>query len=387
MPHDTQLHDALKRLRGKGGDLVFTVIGAGHGGLAMAGHLGIQGFPVRLYNRTEENLHAVRWHGGIQVTGAVEGFGPVQRATTSMEEAIDGADVLMVVVPATAHATIAGLMARALQPGQMVVLNPGRTGGALAFCHALKEQGVSPAVIVGETSTFLYASRAISRAEARIFRIKNTVRFATLPAYFIPEALPVLQRAFPPFASGDSVLSTGMENIGAIFHPALTLLNAGWIEGTGGAFDYYRDGITPSVARALERLDAERVAVAAALGVHAVSAREWLYLTYGSPGRDIHEAIQNTSAYLGIRAPQSIAHRYVTEDVPMSLVPLADLGRMLGVAMPMTHMIIDLANTLHQADYWAIGRTAARMGIEGLSVKQIRQLVVGLDPPAGKDAS
>ena len=379
MDPDSILHESLTRLRAKDAPLAFCVVGAGHGGLAMAGHLGIQGYPVRLYNRSEENLHAVRWHGGIQVTGEVEGFGPVQTVTSRMAEALDGVDIVMVVVPANAHEFIADQMAGCLQNGQLIVLNPGRTGGALAFRHALKSRQAATPILIGETSTFLYASRAVSRAEARIFRIKNTVRFATLPAYFIPEALPVLQRPFPQFASGDSVLATGMENIGAIFHPALTLLNAGWIEGTRGAFDYYRDGITPAVARALERLDAERVAVSAGLGVHAVSAREWLYLTYGASGADLHEAIQNTTAYIGIQAPQSVFHRYVTEDVPMSLVPLASLGRMLGVPMPMTEMTIALANAMHEKDFWSDGRTVSRMGIEGLSVKQIRQLAVGID--------
>ncbi|MFO7534232.1 MAG: NAD/NADP octopine/nopaline dehydrogenase family protein [Kiritimatiellia bacterium] len=378
MHQNDEIREALQRLRAKERDITFGVVGAGHGGLAMAGHLGLMGFPVRLYNRTGENLHAVRWHGGIRVSGEVEGFGPVQTASSSMAEAIDGADILMVVVPATAHRFVAEKMARALRPGQMIVLNPGRTGGALAFRHALMAQNVHVPVLIGETSTFLYASRALSRSEARIFRIKNTVRFATLPAYLIPEALPALRWAFPQFAAGDSVLSTGMENIGAIFHPALTLLNAGRIESTKGDFDYYIEGITPSVARALERLDAERVAVAAGLGVHAVSARDWLYLTYGSSGADLYEAIQNTSAYRGIRAPATIMHRYVTEDVPMSLVPFASLGRMLGVPMPMTEMVIDLANAMHETDYWADGRTVSKMGIEGMSVKQIRQLAVGL---------
>jgi opine dehydrogenase len=345
----------------------------------MAGHLGIMGFPVRLYNRTDENLHAVRWHGGVKVTGEIEGFGAVQVATSAMNEAVSGADVVMVVVPATAHRFVAEAMASCLQDGQIVVLNPGRTGGALAFQQVLRTKGCRASLLLGETSTFLYASRALSRSEARIFRIKNSVRFAALPAYWIPEVLPVLNQAFPQFAPGDNVLSTGTENIGAIFHPALTLLNAGWIETTRGDFDYYLGGISPSVACVLERLDSERVAVAASLGVRTVSAREWLYLTYDAPGRDLYEAIQNTGSYRGIRAPHNILHRYVTEDVPMSLVPLASIGKMLGVLVPMMEMVINLANVMHGKDYWKEGRTVQHMGLAGLSVKEIRQLVVGIE--------
>lgn len=374
--------ECLRALRERATKPTFCVVGAGNGGLAMAGHLGIMGFPVRLYNRTLENLRAVMWHGGVTVTGEIQGFGPVQMATATMSKAMAGADVIMVVVPATAHRHVAEMMAAHLRDGQIVVLNPGRTGGALEFEQVVRNQGCRTSPVLAETSTFLYASRSTARSEARIFRVKNSVRFATLPAYWIPEVLPVLNRAFSQFAAGDNILSTGMENIGAIFHPALTLLNAGWIEATGGEFDYYLGGITPSVARFLERLDRERVAVAGSLGVHSVSAREWLYLTYDSPGRDLHEAIQNTGSYRGIRAPRTILHRYVTEDVPMSLVPLASIGAMLGVPVPLMEMVINIANIMHGKDYWKEGRTVERMGLAGLSVKEIRHRVAGIEPRA-----
>ncbi len=106
--HNDELQQSvLMALRARQDKPTFCVVGAGHGGLAMAGHLGIMGFPVRIYNRTDENLHAVRWHGGIKVTGEVEGFGPIQVATSTMSEAIAGADVIMVVLPATAHRFVA----------------------------------------------------------------------------------------------------------------------------------------------------------------------------------------------------------------------------------------------------------------------------------------
>jgi len=47
------------------------VIGAGHGGLAMAGHLALMGHKVNLYNRSEERLWGVKSSGTIEVTGSV----------------------------------------------------------------------------------------------------------------------------------------------------------------------------------------------------------------------------------------------------------------------------------------------------------------------------
>jgi len=65
----------------------------------------------------------------------------------------------------------------------------------------------------------------------------------------------------------------------------------------------------------------------------------------------------------------------------MSLVPLASFGRILGVPVPMMEMVIALANVMHETDYWAVGRTVSRMGLTGLSVKEIRQRVVGIESP------
>ena len=84
--------------------------------------------------------------------------------------------------------------------------------------------------------------------------------------------LDAIRQAYPQFIDGGNVLQTGLNNMGAIFHPALTLLNAGWIEATHGDYQFYIDGVTPSVARVLEVLDRERVTVAASLGIRARTA-------------------------------------------------------------------------------------------------------------------
>lgn len=383
---DPRILDPLRAAAARGGGVSFCVAGAGNGGLAMAGHLGIMGFPVSLYNRTEERLAGVRWHGGVEVEGEVTGFGPVRLATADIGEALEGTDVVMVVTPATAHAPLARTMAPFLRDGQIVLLNPGRTGGALEFRKILLDLGITARPVVAEAQTFIYASRALNRHTARIFRIKNEVPVATLPSYWIPETLAVLRGAFPQFTAGGNVLATSMENIGAVFHPALTILNAGWIEETKGDFEYYLQGITPSVAKVLERIDQERLEVARALGVRSVSAREWLYLSYDSPGRDLHEAIHHTEAYRGIKAPPTIAHRYVWEDVPMSLVPIVSIGAELGVSTPTTQMVVQLGSLLHDRDYAAEGRTAERLGLAGLSLKEIHRIVADsdeLDPTEG----
>jgi len=357
-------------------ELNFCVLGAGHGGLAMAGHLALKGFRVNLYNRGRKRIRTLIQRKGIKVEGEVKGFGEIELASNNIQECIKGTDILMVVVPAVAHRFIAQACAPYLKEHQIVVLNPGRTGGVLEFYNVLKEHGIKRFPFIAEAQTFLYASRALGPAHAKIFSIKNTVPLATLPAYWIPGVLKVVNRAFPQFIPGDNIFKTSFENIGAVFHPALTILNAGWIEETHGDFEYYVQGASESIAQVLEKLDKERLEVAAALGIKVMSAKAWLYTAYSATGKDLREAMEDNPGYRGIKAPDRLNHRYVDEDVPMSLVPLASLGEMLKVETPTIKAIIHLASVMRGIDFWEKGRTVDKLGIKGMSIKEIRLMAV-----------
>ncbi len=352
----------------------YTVIGAGHGGKSMAAHLALMGFRVTLFNRTAGNVLAIERRGGIELEsfdGGPRGFGRLACVTSDMGEALAEATVAMVVTPSTAHADIARAAAPHLHDGQTVVLHPGRTGGTFEFSKVLRDKGCHADVTVAEAETLMYAARSDGPAQARIFAIKEAVPLAALPATRTGRVLGALAEAYPQFIDGVSVLHTGLNNMGAIFHPALTLLNAGRIESTHGEFQFYLEGATPSVARVLEALDRERVTVAAALGIRARSSLEWLKMAYDASGESLHEAIHNQPGYRGIKAPATLNHRYIFEEVPMSLVPIAALGQRYGVSVQCVDSIIRLACIIHQTDFWRRGRTLDRLGIEQLSVSEL----------------
>ena len=68
----------------------FTVIGAGHGGKAMAAHLALMGFSVTLYNRTPERVEIIKKRGGIELDsgdeGGPRGFGKIAKVTSDIGE-------------------------------------------------------------------------------------------------------------------------------------------------------------------------------------------------------------------------------------------------------------------------------------------------------------
>jgi opine dehydrogenase len=357
------------------------VAGAGAGGLAMAGHLALLGCPVRLYNRSEPRITPIRDMGGIQLNGVLSGFARIPMVTTDPAQAVTGADLIMVVIPAIGHREMATRLGPYLTDGQVVLLNPGRTGGALEFASVLREKKYASHPVIAEAQTLLYACRDTNPGSVRVFSIKNAVPVASLPAHLIPDVLALTRKSLPYFVAGDNVLKTSMDNIGSIFHPALTLLNAAWIEDTHGDFDYYLEGASPSVTLILEAMDKERVAIGAALGIGCHSAREWLYLAYGATGDNLYEAIQANPGYIGIKAPNRLEHRYIMEDVPMSLVPMASIAELLGVKVPTIKAVIHMASLLHERDYWAEGRTVDKLGLSGMNLAQIRRVIVEGFPP------
>lgn len=358
----------------------FTVIGAGHGGKAMAAHLALMGFEVCLYNRTFERIAAINQLMGIDLDSpepTPHGFAKLTMVTSDIKQAIKPADVIMVVVPSSAHAEIASQLAPILTGKKIIVLHPGRTGGALEFEKVLRDNGCKSDYVIAEAETFIYASRSDGPAQAKIFRVKEAVPIAALPATRTSEVLDTIHKAYPQFIDGGNVLQTGLNNMGAIFHPALSILNAGWIESTHGDFQFYIDGATASVSKVLEALDRERVTVAAALGIRARTAREWIKLAYDTEGADLQEAILNQPGYYGIKAPSTLSHRYIFEDVPMSLVPIASIGQRFGVAVGGMDAIIKLACIIHKTDYWRRGRTVEKLGIADLSIAELTSYVNG----------
>ena len=355
----------------------YTVIGAGHGGKAMAADLAARGFMVKLYNQTAEHISEIALRGEIELEceDGLHHLGRLAVATSDIAEALDEADVIMVVVPASGHRDIARICASHLRDGQVVVLNPGRTGGALEFRQILNREGCAADVILAEAGTFIFASRSTGPAQARIFRRKNAVPLAALPASRTGHVLEAVCEAYPQFIPVPNVLHTSLDNMGAIFHPALVLLNAGWIERTKGDFQFYIDGVTRSTAHVLEVLDRDRVTIAAALGVRARPALRWLKDAYSAEGNTLYEAIQANPGYQGIKAPRNLRHRYIFEDVPFSLVPLASLGDQFGVGAWAIDAMIRLACVIHGTNYYERGRTVEDMGLAGLRVGEVMRYV------------
>lgn len=354
------------------------VLGAGHGGMALAADLARHGHHVALWNRSAERVDVVRERGGVRLMlpGATVVDAPIAAATTSMAHALADAEVVLVAVPASGHVDVARSAAPCLRGGQTVLLLPGRTGGALEFRRVLSQFGCRADVLLGEANTFPLAARTTGPATAVIFGAKAELLAAALPASRNGELLDACRPILPTIVPCRSVLHTGLANVGAILHPVITLMNADRIR-RGDSFDFYTDGVTPAVAQVLAAADAERLRIASAYGVTVDSLTAWIGTAYGHHAETVHEAVGGNPAYVGIKAPSTLVHRYLLEDVPTGLIPLLELGRAAGLHLPTLSGLVVAARGALGAVRWQRPRTLTALGLSGMTPDAIRILVRG----------
>ncbi len=247
------------------------ILGAGHGGYAAAADLSRRGYTVRLQARNPERLAPLRARGGIEARGIVQGHVPIALATTDVAEAVKGADLIMLVVPSVAHEPYARALAPLIDGSQPIFLNPGHTGGGLHFLHELRKAGYHGPVKTCETVSLTYVTRMEGPATVGIYSYIKQLGFGALPGKHTDELFELIKPLYPDIRKASSVIETALSNMNAVFHPPGMIMNAGWIEATGGDFLFYREGFTESIGRVTAAVDAERIAVAKALGVPCVS--------------------------------------------------------------------------------------------------------------------
>lgn len=346
------------------------VIGAGNGGQAIAGYLAMQNYEVALYDIVEEKINELKTLGGIRLEGRIEGVGKLGCFTTDIAEAVQDAEIVMITTIANAHKAVAQSIAPYVVDGQVIILNPGRTCGALVFKQTLIEAGCKARFYLAEAQTLVYACRIVQNGTVNIIGVKDEVLLSALPARDTDYVLSRIKPLYPSFMKTTNVLRTSLENIGAMFHPCVLLFNAATIE-RNEMFWFYRD-MTEQVAEFIEKFDAERLAVGKAYGIDLLSVKEWIKFAYKDTiGDTLCERMRNNPAYHDIKSPSTIFTRQLTEDIPTGVLPIMELGKAAGVATPLLESMVHICEALLNMDLHTNGRSLKNLGLEGKTKQEI----------------
>jgi opine dehydrogenase len=355
------------------------IIGAGIGGLYLVAELGVAGFKLRLHDIDDSKLSEIRTHGGVDVEGERGGFAAVERTTSDLGSAVDGADVIIIVTGGSAQAVAARALAPLLQHGQVILLIQGHTGGSLIVRRALDDADRRADVEVAEMDNYPYSCWRLSTTRIRPIVKKRWLQIAAFPGNHIGAVLPRLLPLFPEAVAAPNILYTGFTNANAMLHVANCVANAGRIE-SGDSYKFYAEGVTPAVARLYEAINAERVAVAAALGASVPNLADWFDRVYGVRGATLVETCQRLTynsdgPYQATGTPKSFDHKFITEDVPTGLIPMREIGAAAGVKTPAIDALIEIVRAMTGKDFAGEGGTLELLGVNDMDAPQVRRVM------------
>ena len=348
-----------------------SILGTGHVGCAIAADLANRGHAVMLYahpshRRTTDIIEA---EGVLNATGALQT--QCRPATTSdLGTALRHADLLVIALPAYAHdALIDALAAHDLHRHHLICI----TGNFFALAA---NQRLTAASLI-ETSTSPFSARVVG----------NTVFVKGIKAMMYAASLGVIPAAhrariealFPqPLHWLQSVLANSLACATGVMHPVPALMNAGRIESTRGDFYFYREGMTPGVAKIMSALDGERLQIGAALGLQLPPALELMNGYYGRDATTLCNFAYASQEHNSAKsAPETLAHRYLLQDVPYVLLPWQALGGFAGVATPTIDAVVQLTTTLHELVLPSHRNVLQRLGLADLDVSQVSRLASG----------
>ena len=353
------------------------VLGGGSGGHAMAFYLASLGCDVNWWVADSADAATISKGGVVAAIGAFSGSAPLRLVSDDVSSVLKDIELVFVVLPSSAHGAVAEKVASHLTGRETIILSPGRTGGVVCFKRLLSRFGRFPKVTIGETQSLIFTCRKINPGFVDFLKFKDFGQIAFIgPLHLHVEEL--LSAAFPQMRIEESTLSTGLANYGAILHPAPVLFNIGRIEDSAAPYLRYYDGITPTVVRFIEKMDAERIQLAEIFGIDTASTLKWHQMCYGVGGENLFETLRVNERYASLEAPQNLGHRYIHEDIPTGLVPMIALADAVGHNVPCMKAVLELANLVLDRDFVRPGRDAESMGIEeGFSIEQIKQLFRG----------
>ncbi len=258
----------------------------------------------------------------LAASGALELTGGVMVAL-SCKDAVTGADAVLITVPATGYRPVLDALGAVLPDGIPVLISGHLSWAALYLAKKLAARGIV-APIVAWGTTVVSGRRA--GTGVRVSSVRAEVDVAVLPASATAPMLDLCRRLFGDrFRERAGLLAVALSNVNPQNHLAIALCNFTRME--RGEDWRQNDNITTAVGRLMEALDAERLAVAAALGLEVRTLRRHFHLSFHTLGE---MAAALAAAGSNPVAPNTLETRYVLEDAPFGLYPTILLARLCG---------------------------------------------------------
>ncbi len=350
-----------------------TILGGGNTAFSVAARLTLQGHKITLYEipSFKETLAPIKDEGAIHLLGvAGEGKAKLHHFTSDIEEALAGANLILLIVPAYAHKPFAEVCIPHLKSGQTLVIMPG-TLGTLEWAQMLREAGKEGLVTLAEVDTAPYVCRKTAPDTATIWGIVASLGLGVLPSTETDRVKAMLDPFFPGIQCYPDVMACGLAAMNPVVHPAGVLMNAGRVEYSRGEFYFYEEGVSVSVAKVIMEVDRERLKIGQALGYELSPVDEAFHAAGFGPKGDLWSTINGSWMLTRLKAPGSLESRWLTEDVPYGLAAWSTVGSQFKVETPTMQAVVNIGSIVMGFDAWKNGRGVKELGIEGLGQKEL----------------
>lgn len=357
-------------------NMAVAVLGGGNCAHSLSCYLTGLGCSVRLWARNLNHLSpCVRKDHHIEAYGKLSGDFRFYSVSNDLAETVRGCSLIFVATVTTAYEDVAAKLAPYLESGQTVIVFSSKLAGSVIFSKVLREHNprIADQVTVAETDA-LFASRLQSNATLWVRGIKRWNLVCTPRRRDLDKILPLMQEMFPGLLPADNVIQRGLSDFGALAHPLTMIANMNRVD-RAEPWLFYMEGFTENTVVLMEEMEKEFQALAKAYGTKLDPAAEWLNNYYGCDTSSLYNAMRSVPNYQSSKAPTTLNHRYVKEDVCCTLVPAHYLGRLAGVPTPLVDSVITFTQILSHDDFYAKGRNLSRLGWDGLSCEEILERI------------
>ncbi len=394
-------------------DMPIAVLGGGAVGKTCAADMALAGRSVRLYDAMPFAATSLKDvdKTGILLDGAQRNKYCFERSgrahfdlvTTDIAEAVKGAGLIVVACGSWGHEPIFRALIPHLEDGQVIHIFTDNFA-CLLLRRLMREMGCTKKVIVGGWSSAPYGTRIESIGKFQFPHVGAkyraiTLRGAALPmtdtddflesSKYLPCMDAVTQGDGP--SKANTVLDVDFANLNPVIHVPATILGVSTMENWGVIFcghdkttySMYSHGLCPSICEVQYQFYNEEIALAKAIGVGCPSYKYEMffsrrslltqeYMGLDENGNDNVVFPLDQPSNEGNTGPNSIHHRYLTEDVPIGCKVYHDLGVQYGVPTPIIDSMITLGGSFHKKNFFVESKyTLAYLGIDGMPKEEL----------------
>lgn len=300
--------------------------------------------------------------GALCTKGTITCEGRPALVTTDIGEAVRRSELVVCCTVSNRDEEIARAIAPWLEKRHAVLIGAGN-GGSIIYHRILAACGKGD-ILTAETAGNFFPARITGPGEATVGLPLAPKGVTAFPPTRAAEAARLFCEVWE-LSPCESMFEALFNGPNLICHSAGCVLNVSAISRSAGGFNLFTDGLSEELLNVTDALWQEKARVYAAMGCTASPAPRNMLAGVMDLGNEEYQDFRRMGG------PDSMTHRYITEDVPNLLCFFISFARAVGVKVPLFEGIAGLLSAAAGQDFYAEGRTLENLGWGNLSREEL----------------